>query len=219
MLRSTFIVAVAVPLIASISLAENVAFNPGFEIEGPGGDGDALGWFSSPGNNGVSERDSSEPFSGEWAYRLLATGEQVGVSQRSGNEQGLASLAPGTDVEFSLMYLTRAPGNAAALVYVAIVNRNGEIVSDPGNPFNLFDSNDSYLEMSIGPLTVPESSDSPNDYYEAVISFAVFPNSRETVEIFIDDVVIEATLVPEPSILAALFWCVFPLACRLRRRR
>ena len=191
-MKPSSILAIAFAIV-STSHAGNIAVNPGFEIAGPGGAADSAGWVTS--GSGTSERDASMPASGDWAHRLFSDNSQVAVVQRTGIEGGLPSLLPGSLVHVDIDIKSINGGN----LIVGILNGIGGTVVDPGNPVLLPDSGGDYTTYSIDSMIVPDFGAPPNDYFQVGITLLVAPNLGESAELFIDNVVIDATLVPEPS--------------------
>ena len=212
-MKRIILVAIAVWNTTDICYSSNIVTNPGFEFAGNGGQFDSAGWTSVTGGNSISERDSSNPSDGDWSHRLFSDRNgQASISQRTGFRGGLPSLKPSTALTLEFEAVTTRGGN----FLFGILNRDGAVVVDPGNPFLMPDSSGQYVTHSAGPITVPDFGPPPNDYYEAFVNILIAPGSNSEAEMFIDNVVIEATLVPEPRITMLLFVPIMFVVRRLK---
>lgn len=196
--------------------AASIVGNGGFEIAGSGGATDSAMW--NEGGTGLSQRDSTNPESGAWDHHLLA-GTPVtsaAMTQNSVADVGLVSLKPGTSLSLSFDAIF-SPVSGGVLIYrLAILNGVGGYVADTGFATVAVGTGGAYQTFSRGPLTVPAFGAAPNDVYAAFVEIAANSggDSGSRSEVFIDNVQIDGTLVPEPASLALL-----GLAGLLLRRR
>lgn len=196
---------------AAPAMAANIAGNAGFETAG---DSSTISAFWGAGAGGaagtISERSSTNPFSGDWAQRLVANGApaqgaSAGISQNSINDLGLVSLAPGSSVTLSFKgNYTFGPGGVGFYT-LRILNSSGAIVANTGLQV-VNQGTNGYQSFSTAALTVPEFGAAPNDSFAAFVEINVVAGAFDgsTSSAFIDDVVIDATLVPAPSALGLM---------------
>ncbi len=196
---------------AAPAMAANIAGNAGFETAG---DSSTISAFWGAGAGGaagtISERSSTNPFSGDWAQRLVANGApaqgaSAGISQNSINDLGLVSLAPGSSVTLSFKgNYTFGPGGVGFYT-LRILNSSGAIVANTGLQV-VNQGTNGYQMFSTAALTVPEFGAAPNDSFAAFVEINVVAGAFDgsTSSAFIDDVVIDATLVPAPSALGLM---------------
>ena len=203
---------------ASVS-AMNIAQNGGFET-GTGADSDFWTEFGGGPAGTSSERSTAGAISGNWSHVLNAVGDatagaSAGINYNSISDGGFASLQEGTSVTLSFdANFDPGPGGVGFYA-LRILNSNGAIVADSGLQ-NLLSGSNSY--NNILSLNVPAFAASPNDVYAAFVEFSVgagaFDGSSSTA--IIDNVVIDATLVPAPG--AAGLLALGGLAAARRRR-
>jgi hypothetical protein len=212
--------------LASFSLsadAANVAMNPGFENAGVGGPTDAESWnlFAGGAPGTLSERGGSNPSTGSFAARILALGAD-GAGASAGINQdsiSLGSLAEGTSVDATFDWLGNMGPGGVAFGALRIRNGVGAILEDSGL-LVLGDTAGSFENRSLGPLTVPAFGAAPNDSYSVFFEVSVAAGAFDgsSAEGFVDNVIVNGTVIPEPSasILAGLTLLGFA-SCRRRQ--
>jgi len=196
---------------AAPAMAANIAGNAGFEVAGNSPTISAFWGAGAGGAAGtVSERSATNPFAGDWAQRLVANGgvgagASAGISQNSIADLGLVSLAPGSSVGLSFRgNYTFGPGGVGFYT-LRILNSSGQIVADTGLQV-VNQGTNGYQSFSTADLVVPAFGAAPNDSFAAFVEINVAAGAFDgsTSAAFIDDVVIDATLVPAPSALGLL---------------
>lgn len=210
-------------IIASAASAAPLAGNPGFEIAGSGPSVSAL-WVPSGGGPAgtLTQRDSTNPFSGQWAQFMTAVGSNAagasaGITQNTIADLSLASLQPGSSLSLSFRgNYTFGPGGVGFYV-LRILNGSGSIVADTGLQV-VTGSTSGYQLFSTALLTVPAFGAAPNDTYAAFIEINVAAGAfvGSTASAFIDDVNIDGTIIPAPASVTLLG--VGLLAATRRRR-
>jgi len=180
---------------AGTAMGADVASNGGFEL-GMGADADIWEEF------GGASRDNTAPIAGDWSMQLNAseaTGNLAsGVTYNSIFNGGFASLEENTSVNLSFDATTNlGPGGVGNFV-LRILNDDGAIVADSG-----FQNLSSTNSVSV---TTPFFGPNPNDVYAAFVLIQTQAGAFEGsfAEANIDNVVIDATLVPAPGALALL---------------
>ncbi|HRX86614.1 MAG TPA: PEP-CTERM sorting domain-containing protein [Phycisphaerae bacterium] len=213
---------VALGLWACPVQATVITGNGGFEIAGSGGAADSDMWseFTTAANN-VSERTTTNPEFGSYAHHLLAYGQDAlgtvaGIQQNSGNDVGLPSLAPGSTLSASFDAMTPFGPGGVMNYTLRILNGAGAIVNIYNN--TIPNPSSVYNTYTTTSLIVPAFGAAPNDYYVAFfeINAAAGGFASSVSEIYVDNVSIEGTLVPEPASLALL---ALGAAAVTRRRR
>lgn len=196
----------AATLTAGNAAAINVIANGGFE-DGTGTDAD--GWQEA----GVqpATRDSTNPNSGSWALKLEAIGgpgsgpNSVGLqnSIADGGQLGLAELST---VDISFQWASAFGPGGVAFVQAQILNESGAPVGSTTGLIALPENGGSYTEVVLPTLNVPAFGDDPNDVYAVFLEFSAAAGAFDGSFSggFIDDVVAEGTLIPEPTSLALL---------------
>ncbi len=192
------------------ALADPLAGNGGFEMPGANATLPALWTPNAGGAPGtLSQRDSSTPFAGQWAQRLVAIGNNTvgasaGVTQNSA-DVGLASLAPGSSLTLSFQGNYNFGPGGVGFYAVRVLNSTGEIVANTGLQV-VTNSTNGYQLFTSPTLTVPAFGASPNDSYFAFAEFSVAAGAFDgsSARAFIDNVDISGTTVPAPASLALL---------------
>ncbi|MFA6044226.1 MAG: hypothetical protein WC718_04520 [Phycisphaerales bacterium] len=196
---------------ASPAFAINIAGNAGFETAGPTMT-DSAQWQATGGGpvGTFSQRDSSNPFAGNWDHNLVAVGNAVagasaGIVQNSIADAGFASLAPGSTVSLSFEGRYNLGPGGVGFYALRILDSGGNIVADTGLQ-TISSSTNGYFLFSSQALTVPAFGASPADAYAAFIEFDVAAGAFDGsfAQAYIDNVNVEATLVPAPATLALL---------------
>ncbi len=221
---STFVGAAAIGLLAGAASADLIMLNGGFEDAGPGGATDSAMWSEFIGGPAgtLSERDDSMPASGNWAHRIVAVGDDsggasAGINQNSIVDGGLPSLQELTMLTLNFdAKVDLGPGGVGFYV-LRVLNGDGAIVADSALQ-SLTSTGGAYESFSTS-VEVPAFGGAPNDTYAAFVEFVASAGAFQgsTSEVFVDNVVVDGTLVPAPSACVAL-----AAACGfggLRRRR
>ena len=209
-------------LLASPAWGTVIVGNGGFETAGVGGATNSDMWteFTSAANN-LSERSTANPEFGLYSHHLYAEGLDMlgtvaGVQQNSGNDVGLPSLQPGSTLTATFDAMTPfGPGG--------VMNYTLRILNGAGGIVDIFNGGTgapsaTYNTYSTPALTVPAFGAAPNDYYVAFfeVNAAAGGFVGSISEVYIDNVVIEGTLVPEPATISLLALGAF---CLRRRSR
>ncbi|MEM9347204.1 MAG: PEP-CTERM sorting domain-containing protein [Planctomycetota bacterium] len=205
-------------LTAGSALAVDVIANGGFEA-GTGTDAD--GWQEV--GLQPATRDASNPFAGQFALKLEAIGStgvgpnSVGL-QNSIEDGGLPSLAELSTVDVSFYWASDFGPGGVASAAARILDGTGNIVADTG-AVGLADNGGTYTLVNLPTLNVPAFGADPADEYAVFIEFSAAAGAFDGSFSggFIDNVVAEGTLVPEPGSLALLG--LGGLAAFRRRRR
>ncbi|MEO0586877.1 MAG: PEP-CTERM sorting domain-containing protein [Planctomycetota bacterium] len=218
-------VAACVFLSAGTAQAAPLTGNGGFEVAGALGatDSDEWGEFAGGAPGTLSERDSSNPASGQWAHHVVALGSPTagaaaGITQNSIDVTGGISLDAGTVVSGTFEAdLMLGPGGVAFAEF-SILNGIGAIVATTG-PVALTDTGPGYETYNLSALNVPAFGASPNDTFAAFLNLNVAAGAFDgsVAEAYFDNVSVNGTLVPEPASLALL--ALGGLAVAGRRRR
>lgn len=180
---------------AGTAMGADVAANGGFEL-GMGADADSWEEF------GGASRDSSAPIAGDWSMQLNASEASgnlaSGVTYNSVFNGGFASLEENTNVNLSFDANINLGVAGVANYVVRILNDDGAIVADSG-----FQGMTSANSLDI---TVPSFGPNPNDVFAAFVLIQTQAGAVQGsfAEATIDNVVIDATLVPAPGALALL---------------
>jgi hypothetical protein len=207
----SFFVCACIATMAMPVYAENIAGNPGFEMAGVGGPTDSDLWteFAGGAAGTLSERDGTMPASGSWAHHLLAIGDDTagasaGINQNSIADVGLPSLLPGTTLDASFDWKASYGPGGVGFGVLRILNGDGAIVADTG--LLALPASDSYSSFTVPGLTVPDFGPAPNDVYAAFLEISVSSGAFEgsVADAFVDNVVINGTVVPEPSSLCLI---------------
>ncbi len=199
---------VAVALAVSANAAP-VEGNGGFEVAGTSATDSAM-WteWASGGPTSVSERSTALVEFGSWSHHILAAGGTgiggtAGINQNSRNDVNPASLQPGTTLSMTLDAAVNYGDGGNGIYTLRILNSAGGIVANTGWR-NFTDTNLAWRSYSTATLTVPAFGAAPNDaysaYVEIVMQAGAFPASNG--EMYIDNLQIDGTLVPEPAALA-----------------
>lgn len=206
-LKSGFVALVAGSSLAFVSAAsaDDVIANGGFEL---GTGTDATGWQEV--GLQPAQRDSSNPFSGQWALKLEATGtptsgpNSVGL-QNSIEDGGLPSLQELSTVDISFQWASDFGPGGVASVAGRILDGTGNIVADTG-VIPLPDNGGTYGLINLPQLNVPAFGPDPADEYAVFVEFSAAAGAFDGSFSggFVDDVVATGTLVPEPASLALL---------------
>ena len=178
--------------------SENIAFNPGFEMEGPGGVNDSAGWLI--GGTPTSERSLTMQASGLASHRLFDvpnTNGDTAVVQFD-NE---TSLAENSELFISFDASVTAAEFHGGVVIFRVTDALGNIIFPPRIEFPFTNTNGVFQHFVTPTITIPEFGPAPLDKYFWDVRFLALPRSSgQPVEIFLDNVVIDATLVPEPRV-------------------
>ncbi len=222
MFRHTMVGIVAVALCATPVWSADVAGNGGFEVAGVGGATDSAMWyeFTSYAGN-LSERSTMNPASGSYAHHLYAVGTEglgtvAGIQQNSGNDVGLLSLEPGTTVSATFDAMTPFGPGGVMNYTLRILNGTGAIVGIYNN--TIPSPSAVYNTYTTPDLVVPAFGPAPNDYYVAFfeVNAAAGGFGGSSAEVYVDNVHINGTIVPEPSSMLLLGLAAAGL---IRRRR
>ncbi|MEM9352719.1 MAG: PEP-CTERM sorting domain-containing protein [Planctomycetota bacterium] len=208
-------------LLVAPALGVDIAGNGGFE-SGTGGDSDLWTEFAGGPAGTQSVRDGSNPNSGSWAHLIESVGDptagaNAGINQNSIADVGFGSLVSGTSVSASFSHDTTLGPGGVAFANLKILNGIGAIVLETGPqalPATL-----GYAPFTTPSLVVPATGAAPNDVYatflEINVAAGAFQGSFGTS--YIDDVVINGTVVPEPT--SIMMVCGLGLGFVTRRRR
>ncbi|MCA9251728.1 MAG: PEP-CTERM sorting domain-containing protein [Phycisphaerae bacterium] len=205
----------------SPAAATIVSGNGGFELAGGGGAADSAQWTeitTSAAN--LSERTTTNPNSGSYSHHLYAEGMDAlgtvaAITQHSANDAGFASLLEGTTLSASFDAMTPFGPGGVMNYSLRILNSAGAIVQIYNN--TIPNPSAVYNTYTTPNLIVPAFGAAPNDAFYAFIEINAAAGGfiGSTSEIYVDNVAIDGTLVPEPSsVLLLLFG-----AMGLRRRR
>ena len=207
---------------APASAGIDIAGNGGFELAGGGGAADSAQWSenTSSGAN-ISERTTTNPNSGSFSHHLYAEGMAAlgtvaGISQHSANDAGLPSLLEGTTLSASFDAMTPFGPGGVMNYSLRILNSAGVIVGIYNN--TIPSPSASYSTFTTPDLTVPAFGAAPNDAFYAFleINAAAGEFVGSVSEVYVDNVVINGTVIPEPA--SGLLLAIGALGL-LRRRR
>jgi len=201
---------VALALTVTASAAQ-IAGNGGFETAGTSATDSAM-WteWASGGPTAVSERSAAMPEIGAWSHHVIASGTAAlggssGINQNSRNDVAPASLEPGTTLSATLDAAVDYGPGANGIYTLRILNSAGGIVADTG--WRTFtDTNLTWRTYTTTTLTVPAFGAVPNEAYSAYIEIVMQAGAfaESYGEMYVDNVQISGTLVPEPAALALL---------------
>jgi hypothetical protein len=209
---SSVVCTMLVFMTSGVAQAANVAGNPSFEAAGGGGATDSDLWTEFAGGPAgtLSERDASMPFAGAWAHHLVAVGDatagaSAGINQNSIADVGLPSLEELTTVSADFYWKGDLGPGGVAFGVLRVLNGAGAIVADTGL-VPLPDTGGVYTLQSLGSLPVPAFAGAPDDVYAAFLEVSVSAGAFDgsIAEGYVDQVRIDATLVPEPASLGLL---------------
>ncbi len=212
-------------LSASPALAVNIAGNGGFEVAGVGGPTDSDMWTETAGGAAGTQSVRGGPAAtGLFSHEILAFGAtglggSAVVTQNSTTDVGLPSLLAGSTLSASFDYAAGLGPGGVAFAELKILGSTGGIVATSGLiPLGPTGGAGFFVPSTIPALTVPAFGPFPNDTYSSFIEFssAAGAFTGSFANVWIDNVVINATLIPEPT-SAALFALGF--LGILRRRR
>ena len=200
----------------SVFSAANIVANPSFEIAVAGDESTPEGWHASVGGvEGTQSARTSETSSdGEWSHLLSTRGNLTngGSSQLVQDSSDLPSLLPGQEIvlEFDVRYFETQ--NVTGAAFFSIVGAGVGIVADTDIDFPV--SGD-FLRVQTAPLVVPDLGSFPladSYFYQLEFIVSSSPSSIHYAEAYIDNVVVDAILVPEPSTVPlALFGLILLL--------
>ena len=203
-------VILAVASAAPAGATVNLVGNGGFEVAGAGGPTDSAMWseFTSYASN-LSERGTTNPEFGSYAHHLYAVGLQdlgtvAGINQNSGNDVGLPSLQPGSTLSATFDAMTPFGPGGVMNYTLRILNGVGAIVQIYNNTIGAPSS--VYQTYTTPTFTVPAFGAAPNDYYVAFfeVNAAAGGFVGSTSEVYVDNVHVDGTVVPEPASLVLL---------------
>ncbi len=205
----------------SPAAATVVSGNGGFEIAGSGGAADSDQWTeitTSPAN--ISERTTTNPNAGSYSHHLYAEGMDAlgtvaAITQHSANDAGFASLLEGTVLNASFDAMTPFGPGGVMNYSLRILNSAGAIVQIYNN--TIPSPSAVYNTYTTPDLTVPSFGAAPNDAFYAFIEINAAAGGfvGSSAEVYVDNVTINGTLIPEPSSALLLLFG----AMGLRRRR
>jgi MYXO-CTERM domain-containing protein len=207
-MNRTTISVLAIASAAGIASAD-IAVNGGFEA-GSGADANAWTEFAGGASGTVSERAFGAGLSGDYGLRLVAIGSPAGgafagANQNSIADGGLASLQENTSVTLSFSANVDLGPGGVAFYALRILNSSGAIVADTGLQ-SLGATGGGWQSFTSASLMVPAFGAAPSDAYAAFVEFVVnagaFDGSQASARI--DNVQIDATLVPAPGAMALL---------------
>lgn len=207
----TRIIVASVLMAAAPAFADNLTGNPGFEMPGLTA-ADSNQWTANSGGPAgtLSQRDSSNPRSGNWAHNIVAVGSDAagagaGITQNSIADAGLLSLAPGSSVSLSFYGNYNFGPGGVGFYALRILNGAGAIVADTGLQ-TIANSTNGYQLFTSPSLTVPAFGAAPDDTYAAFVEISVAAGafSGSTASAFIDDVDVQGTVIPAPASLALM---------------
>jgi hypothetical protein len=199
----------------------NIAGNGGFELAGVGGAADSDQWTEVTSFiANLSERSTTNPNSGSFSHHLYAEGTDglgtvAAITQHSANDSGFASLMEGTVLNASFDAMTPFGPGGVMNYSLRILNSAGAIVQiysntipSPSAVYNTFTTPD---------LNVPAFGAAPNDAFYAFIEINAAAGGflSSTAEVYVDNVMINGTVIPEPT--SALLLVVGALGLRRRR--
>ena len=192
--------------------AANVVFNPSLEIPGPGGVEPALFWSMPQPTNGSNQRTSDRSSDGAWSLFMstrgdTANGGTVLAAQISVNN-GQASLAENQQISLRFDIDDRPVGisiQERGEVRFSILDASMRIVDETILKF-LGTTPGQFVTLETDHLTVPAFTPQNNAYYWQFGFRVDTPTGIGGVnaynEVYIDNVIIDARLVPEPGSLA-----------------
>lgn len=199
----------------------DIAGNGGFELAGGGGAADSDQWTeitSSVAN--LSERTTTNPNAGSFSHHLYAEGMAAlgtvaAITQNSGNDAGYPSLLEGTTLSASFDAMTPFGPGGVMNYSLRVLNSVGGIVQIYNN--TIVSPNPAYATFTTPNLTVPAFGAAPNDAYYAYIEINAAAGGfvGSTSEVFVDNVVITGTVIPEPA--SILLLAIGALGLRRRR--
>jgi hypothetical protein len=197
-LKTAFTVS-ALAFAGSASAAEVVS-NGGFEL-GMGADADAWEEF------GGAFRDNSSPLAGDWSMQMNAVGGDgigaaSGATYNSIANGGFASLQESTMVTLSFDATTNFGPGGVGFYVLRILNGSGAIVADSGLQNMAASGTNSYSVSAM----VPAFGMAPDDTYAAFVSIEAVAGGfiGSSASATVDNVSIQAELVPAPSAMALL---------------
>jgi len=193
---------------AFAGIGSDIATNGGFEF-GTGTDSDSWQELAGGAAGTVSQRTTSNPFSGDFSHFISAVGAN-GMGASAGITQntqfvGLDSLAAGSSLQLSFAALTNFGPGGVGFYALRILNANGAIVANTGLQ-QYGNGSGQYTTYTSAALIVPEFAGGPNDFYAAFIEIVAvagaFPESFASANI--DNVVLTGTVIPAPGAMALL---------------
>lgn len=216
---------VALSVVVAEVHGEDVARNGGFELASVFSPDRADEWTmqGNPADSAISVRQNAIVASGAWSAGLLA------------ESQELDDYAIATALQ-SAFYGFQMPANLLTLHIRALVETEGDAETGVslvirnqlrGNENNLVvstgdlvlpETNGQFVDLAFGPLAVPSNGSWPNESFSFDLKFWASSGESGTIgrsHLFLDSVVLDRQLVPEP----ASYLRVLVLGALLRRRR